>query len=967
MAVIESRHQLDRLAEQHSVAKHVARHVADAGDRDRIVLDVHAHFKEVALDGNPRASGGNPHLLVIVTVRSAAREGVAEPEILLLSDRVGGVGETRGTLVRGDYEIGIVAIADNDLRGVHDLVVDDIVRHRKQGADEDLVAVLAFGQPRIALVGRRKHLCIKAALGSRRHDDRVLDQLSLHQPENLGPEIVPPVRPAKASASDRAAAKVDSFDPRRIDPDLAPRDRRRKTGDQAGIHFERKRLSGGRRKCVGPEDRIDERAKPPENPVVVDRSDRGERVFELGLASFDRGLAVLDRRIVGRPEQADQRAAGLGMPAKGVGDRKQTEGASSLAKIAEPGPDPDHCRRLHVGEQDELVELVVFGGPAENAGDGFLDLGRPRQDRVEVGDSGKLDPEVADITKRGIGKRRRDFLDDPEPEILEHRHRVGERNQPALAVGLELELAGRSGRSPGQANAALAIRGEVAEPHDVGRGLLGAGSGAIAVRERRDIDEREPGGARCAGRRDQLGLDRGTPALDHFDERRVEGVAVREIGGRIDLESEAEERQFALAEFDRPAADRCFDFLFEHRPDRFAAGGALLIAGKPDESIEMPAERSRKQEKLGPWTVGEAHRGKGGCPYLILVEGNEQVVRKRGNDVRERLSGVARRSEAKLLVQLQEPLAEHRDVLGRSPQRFTGPKARVNRQRVIGQPDHDDVERDPAVDGRNPIRFQDEHRMAFDSEIIDRGFGRAFLPKRRLVLENSERVLELAAGADMGMAEKREIVVGEEAEKFGAFVIALVEAVGIRLHLGEHRRPVGDGGANVGEHALQLANQFLPAAGIGPVELDVDDRFRLAFAKLLDLALFVAGDFDDRMEKPVDGEVVCGNRSGNAVDEERHVLVDGDQPHPAPAGFASCRFDPDRRCPGRADRRHGGNELRRLLLLLGLETLGFAGESIRGDRSTNEIDQRLRQARLGRHFGNCSGRIVGSRRPIAPA
>jgi hypothetical protein len=60
----------------------------------------------------------------------------------------------------------------------------------------------------------RQLLGIEAALGAGRHDHRVLDQLRLHQAEDLGAEIVAPVGPAQAAAGDRAAAQVDALDAR---------------------------------------------------------------------------------------------------------------------------------------------------------------------------------------------------------------------------------------------------------------------------------------------------------------------------------------------------------------------------------------------------------------------------------------------------------------------------------------------------------------------------------------------------------------------------------------------------------------------------------------------------------------------------------------------------------------------------------------------------------------------------------
>jgi hypothetical protein len=54
----------------------------------------------------------------------------------------------------------------------------------------------------------------KAALGADRHDHCVLDLLRFHQAEDLGAEILRPVRPAQATARNLAKAQVNTFDAR---------------------------------------------------------------------------------------------------------------------------------------------------------------------------------------------------------------------------------------------------------------------------------------------------------------------------------------------------------------------------------------------------------------------------------------------------------------------------------------------------------------------------------------------------------------------------------------------------------------------------------------------------------------------------------------------------------------------------------------------------------------------------------
>ena len=80
VAMIEGREQLGLARQQHRVAEHVARHVADADDGERRRLGVAAHLAEMALHRFPRAARGDAHLLVVVAARTARGEGIAEPE-----------------------------------------------------------------------------------------------------------------------------------------------------------------------------------------------------------------------------------------------------------------------------------------------------------------------------------------------------------------------------------------------------------------------------------------------------------------------------------------------------------------------------------------------------------------------------------------------------------------------------------------------------------------------------------------------------------------------------------------------------------------------------------------------------------------------------------------------------------------------------------------------------------------------
>ena len=113
--MVERGDEPDVVRQQHAVAEHVARHVADADDGEVVAVGIDLEVAEVPAHRLPRAAGGDAHLLVVVAGRPARRERVAEPEAARARDLVGDVGERRGALVGRDHEVGIVAVVAHDV------------------------------------------------------------------------------------------------------------------------------------------------------------------------------------------------------------------------------------------------------------------------------------------------------------------------------------------------------------------------------------------------------------------------------------------------------------------------------------------------------------------------------------------------------------------------------------------------------------------------------------------------------------------------------------------------------------------------------------------------------------------------------------------------------------------------------------------------------------------------------------
>ncbi len=95
----------------------------------------------------------------------------------------------------------------HDIDGRHDRTVGiQIVGDVEQRVDQHLVGADAGLHRGLARRIERKLLRIKPAFRTDRHDDGILHLLRLHQAEDLGTEILAPVRPADAAARHLAEA-----------------------------------------------------------------------------------------------------------------------------------------------------------------------------------------------------------------------------------------------------------------------------------------------------------------------------------------------------------------------------------------------------------------------------------------------------------------------------------------------------------------------------------------------------------------------------------------------------------------------------------------------------------------------------------------------------------------------------------------------------------------------------------------
>ena len=372
----------------------------------------------------PGTARGDPHLLVVVALRPARGERVAEPEAVPGRHLVGRVGERRGALVGRHHQVRVVTVPPDHARRRHHLVAFDVVGHVEHGRDERLVAGQHLGLVRLAVSRVGQPLAHEAALGAGGDDDRVLDLLRLDQAEHLGAEVLEPVRPAQAAARHPAEAQVHRLQPGRVDEDLELGPRRGEPGHGAGVELEHQRTRPvlPRRGdpawafllvVAGPQGGVDQRQVGAEDPVVVEADHLVELAADLlgdGLAAL--GDAALPGRVEPGLEQPDQQPGERAVRPQHALHVVLAEPHPALAQVLGAGAQQGHLAPGQARRQHQRVEPVVLGLALPQRGQRVLEdlaqaagRGRRRGPQAEL-----IDPERTGRRapgELGTGARRR--------------------------------------------------------------------------------------------------------------------------------------------------------------------------------------------------------------------------------------------------------------------------------------------------------------------------------------------------------------------------------------------------------------------------------------------------------------------------------------------------------------------------------------------------------------------------------
>ena len=289
---------------------------------------------------------------------------------------------------------------DDGVRRVDDGAVDEVVGQVEQAADERPVALHDLVAQALE-VGRRP-LDDEAALGPRRHDDRVLDHLRLHQSEDLGAEVLPPVAPAQPAAGDRAAAQVDALDPRPAHPDLVAWPRQRQLGDRRRIELERDGQPVA--VVVRAHRRVDQRQEHPADAIVVEAGDGieggADTLADLGLRPVAL-VAVGPGRVEAGVEQGDEVGDHSRMGLQRRLDVGLAEREADLPQVLAVGADDGDLAGGQAGRQHEPVEAVALDVAEDERGEGPLQVGPPSAVQLDTS------PARARRCRRGTPARRR--------------------------------------------------------------------------------------------------------------------------------------------------------------------------------------------------------------------------------------------------------------------------------------------------------------------------------------------------------------------------------------------------------------------------------------------------------------------------------------------------------------------------------------------------------------------------------
>ena len=361
------------------------------------------------------------------------------------------------------------------------------------------------------------------------------------------------------------------------------------------------------------------------------------------------------------------------------------------------------------------------------------------------------------------------------------------------------------------------------------------------------------------------------------------------------IEDIAQHGQTAAFHAERPVERGGAGCLFQQPLDAQAGGSGQHVARQPDEGEHVAAQRGGDQGCARTRPVDQGHHGGGHAQHVGLREPDHQIVRQHRQCVHQRPFIMAAGDEGELRGDGRQARAQHGHQRRRRGQRGTGPDAGVRVQRhhfvILHHGRDEQVQRHPAMDAAEAVGLDDQRGgflLAPGPCEMGEGAGPAVIRQQvtRTLAAQAQRAGVRSVPAAHHVAQLGQHAACQPGQQGTPFAVAQPRGV-LRQRL-LHLRPVGHGGADIGQGGGQLRLQRAALPGIDAVGLQVDQALRdRSVAQRGQGAIRLAGNGHDRVHQQVHGQALGGNGMADRIDQEGHVAVDHGHLRHAPAGLGA--------------------------------------------------------------------------------
>ena len=338
--------------------------------------------------------------------------------------------------------------------------------------------------------------------------------------------------------------------------------------------------------------------------------------------------------------------------------------------------------------------------------------------------------------------------------------------------------------------------------------------------------------------------------------------------------------------------------LLDHLADREPAARGQLVARQPDEGEHIALEDRADEHEGRPRPVGERHGGDDQLAHRLDAEADQQIVGKRGDGVAKRLAAMARRDRSRIRSRAagsrwRSSGTSSTGALSASLVHRPAWTPIAGDLAAFADRDDDEVERHPAMDRGAALRLGEQRD--------DRRRPRNSASRRALRRDRSAR---RAAGTGRacrwagrpaarprsraGSSRRRRTSAASAAPSSSPAASASAR---IRACIARQSVTAARTSARTRWRSATISRR--PRASARSTSRYIIDSRRSASSQSGSTAIRSPSSSratqTTGMEQAVDDEVARGERVGDGIDQERHVVVDDADPHPPMAERSAQR------------------------------------------------------------------------------